>query len=290
MVKIFIWIAAGIATLAFLVLVDIPTEHVPPMEYARQSTPPGLFEDFSRDRTITEAPNPDASKDDVWWVDSGGEFDVHDGTGSTLLGALNEDSPWYALYRQTTETVSGGGKYPQNVFRLLTRETWRDHETELRFRISEYRTADAASRSESNGVLIFSRYEDADTLYYGGVRVDGTAVIKKKIRGDYYTLAFHPVWTDASYDREATPNLIPVDTWLALKLRTVNFPDQTVVLELFLRTDGTDSWQRIAAAFDDGVSHGGNALTAHGRAGIRTDFMDVEFDEFGVLPVETEIP
>ena len=39
-------------------------------------------------------------------------------------------------------------------------------------------------------MLLFNRYQDGQTLYYGGVRVDGAAVIKKKLAGVYTTLAY----------------------------------------------------------------------------------------------------
>jgi hypothetical protein len=43
-------------------------------------------------------------------------------------------------------------------------------------------------RMASNGVLLFNHYLDGDNLYYVGIRVDGSAIVKKKKDGVYYTM------------------------------------------------------------------------------------------------------
>jgi len=117
---------------------------------------------------------------------------------------------WHGYARTVNEAWSGGGYYPQNIFRLLTRTKWQNIEQEVYFKILKVNTSQNSNRNESNGVLLFSHYQDADNLYYGGIRVDGYAVIKKKVEGDYHTLAYEPVYTaDAAYHRDTNSNLIP---------------------------------------------------------------------------------
>jgi hypothetical protein len=78
--------------------------------------------------------------------------------------------------------------------------------------------SDSEYRNESNGVLLFNRYKDGDNLYYSGIRVDGQAVIKKKIKGKYFTLVEKELFgKDGDYDRKSNPNLIPQGKWIGIK-------------------------------------------------------------------------
>jgi hypothetical protein len=126
-----------------------------------------------------------------------------------------------------------------------------------------------------------SRYYDGDNLYYAGIRTDGQAVIKKKKDGIYHTLALTPLFPD-EYDRTYAPNLIPHDTWIGLRIETVNDARGGVSIRLFTDVGHTDTWTLVAEAYDDGQSFGGSAHRTQGHLGVRTDFMDVMFDDFWV--------
>ncbi len=59
-----------------------------------------------------------------------------------------------------------------------------------------------------------------------------------------------------------------------------NLPDGKVKIDLYIDKGWTGVWTLAASATDDGKSYGGAAITNPGYGGIRTDFMDVEFENF----------
>jgi hypothetical protein len=139
-------------------------------------------------------------------------------------------------------------------------------------------TSGSVNRNASNGVLLFNRYQSGDNLYYAGIRVDGQAVVKKKLNGTYYTLGVKKVFP-GTYNRDTNPNLIPLAQWTGIKTAVIT--DSTGVVHIKLYTDigKTGSWTLALDVADDGKSTG-TAIANAGYGGIRTDFMDVEFDDF----------
>ena len=128
-----------------------------------------------------------------------------------------------------------------------------------------------------------NRYEDGNNLYYIGVRVDGSAIIKKKKNGTYYTLTQIPNIYQGSYNRDNNPNLLPQNKWIGLRSEIKNITNNKVEIKLYIDKLWQGNWQLIASTIDDGVSFGGSALVNSGLNGIRTDFMDVEFRDFKVI-------
>jgi|GEM_PF-1676010 len=236
-----------------------------------------FVEGFDEPRVVEGTGNPGLSTDFDWWVNSGGAMIQQNGVGSTLRGPANQDTEWQLAYADHEDTESGA--YPQNIFRLITRSTWKDATQQVRFRILDYRASDSPHRNESNGVLLFSRYADGDNLYYAGVRVDGAAVIKKKSYGEYHELAYKQVFPGA-YDLAQNPNLLPLNTWMGLKTETFN-KDGSVHIRLYLDRHDNGNWELITEGVDSPDQHGPEILHA-AHAGIRTDFMDVEFDDYRV--------
>jgi hypothetical protein len=170
---------------------------------------------------------------------------------------------------------------------LVTEASWRDVEQTAYFHIRALNMSSSPNRNASNGVLFFHRYQDGANLYYAGIRVDGAAVIKKKIAGTYYTMAYRSgVYPGAAYDASRNPNRIPTDRWIGL--RTViegHTSPVTIRLEMDDPSFG-DGWIPIVEAEDSG-QYGGAPMTAGGHAGIRTDFMDVEFQGYDAIDVST---
>ena len=208
-----------------------------------------------------------------WWVNSGGEFEENGpSNGATVQGALSNDSRWHKAYAASNPRDTDGGTHPQNIFRLINRHTFQNPHQHLEFDITRLNVSKSPNRNESNGVLLLSHYQDGDTLYYVGVRVDGQAVIKKKVRGTYYTMAIRPLYP-GSYNRGSNPNLIPTGRLIALDGDTVTNGNGTVTLRLAV--DGTDVLETV----DDGRI-GGPPIRNAGFVGIRTDFMDVEFHNY----------
>ena len=162
---------------------------------------------------------------------------------------------------------------------MLNKNLAQNVRVESYFQIKSDQLSSSPNRNSSNGLLLLSRYKTSSTLYYAGVRVDGYAVIKKKINGTYHTLASKKIfWSPGLYDKVVHPNLIPKNTWIGLRSETKNNPDGSVGVKLFTDVGKKGVWSLILESTDNGV--GGTAITSSGYTGIRTDFMDVQFDNY----------
>lgn len=227
---------------------------------------------------LEEASSPRESTSPYWWLSSGGELLMGNDIGSTLQGEVQIGNPWRAAYARTSAVDTDGGSHPQNLFRLVSKRSWTDASLESSFLIKADNLSASPNRNGSNGLFLMSRYQDQDTLYYAGVRVDGTAVIKKKYHGTYYTLAQTVAYPGAYGPNE--PNLLPHSTWITLRADTVTLPGGAVRVTLYRAAQG--AWEELASAVDRGT--GGPPITAEGSDGIRTDFMDVEFSTIRITP------
>lgn len=237
---------------------------------------------FSGATTLEEIHDPLTSQSADWWLNSGAYLYREDGRARTVFGALPKGSSWQIRYANGARDIpseTDGGFYPQNIFRLLTRSKWQDAEQTLYYNIDTYNLSDDKHRSQSNALLLFHRYYDSDNLYYLGLRVDGAVVIKKKYQGNYTTLAYQQV-LEGTYDRETRPNLIPLDTWIGVRGRVVN-EDSGVRLQVFLDVGRTGSWQKVLEIVDRG-QFDGPPLLEPAWGGVRTDFMDVWFDDYQI--------
>jgi len=231
---------------------------------------------------IEEASAMKKSKQADWWLNSGGIMYWGQQEFSTNLGALPKDSSWRKLYEKTNSKDTDQGYFPQNIFRLVTRTKWKNLSQSVYFNIDKINTSKSNNRSESNGVLLFNRYQDGANLYYVGVRVDGDAVIKKKIDEKYYTMAETKIFSsDSGYDRDTNPNLIPTGVWIGLKSEVVTDSDNVVHISLSVDQDG-QGWKSVMEAIDKDDKYGAAPIADKGYAGIRTDFMDVHFRDYHI--------
>lgn len=253
--------AAFVLAARMLVVDDAPPAASEPFLYS-----------FNVAGVLEESDTFESSSSEYWWLDSGGRLLIENGRGSTLVGSLPSEDGWRVAYASSNALDTEEGRYPQNLFRLLTQRTWENAAVSAQFRILADNETDSPNRNESNGLLLMSRYKDADNLYYAGVRVDGHAVIKKKIDGEYITLAEKPIFP-GEYRGD---NLLPHREWLSLKSETRTMGD-TVEIRLFLKREGESEWHELLVARDTN-----SPILGLGHAGIRTDFMDVEFDDFFV--------
>ncbi len=218
-----------------------------------------------------------ASTDPTWFLNSGAYLFIGSSTWRTVFGELSSNDPWRTEYVFENPVDTDNGFHPQNIFRLVSIGTWQNVEQTLYFRIAKTNLSASPNRNESNGVLLFSNYADADNLYYAGIRVDGTAIIKKKINGNYYDLDQETIYPGV-YDVNSSPNLMPQNVWIGLRTVTKTLPGGSVSIDVYIDKNGSGSWTQAAHGIDDG-SDGGPALSG-GHAGIRTDFMDVEFRQY----------
>ncbi|MDI6778440.1 MAG: hypothetical protein QMD77_04610 [Patescibacteria group bacterium] len=240
-------------------------------------------ENFQKNGIVNETAKMSESASSDWWVNSGGLMTVENGVGKTVQGDLSPDSQWYQKYKSGNSSDTDEGKHPQNIFRLVARSKWKDFRQQAYFRINSVNISESKNRNESNGLLLMSRYEDGDNLYYTGIRVDGTSIIKKKYDGDYYTLSEKKIFAGEEYDRDENPNLLPVNEWIGLRSEFRNTDDGDVEIKLYVSEGKNENWKLAASIVDDGRKEfGKNILSDEGYAGIRTDFMDVEFSDYKI--------
>lgn len=225
---------------------------------------------FHETRVLNEAGKMEESASQEWWLSSGGLFIQNPGTGKTVQGALPEGSIWQQKYAQHHETDNG--LHPQNIFRLVTRNRWANVLQELHYRVNAYRMSDSKHRNASNGIHFISRYQDQHNHYYAGFRVDGQAVIKKKMNGIYQTIGRAKVY-QGEYDREKQPLLLPLHSWVGVRCETRT---KESGVDIILSVHERGGWRVVLKATD------GDLPFKEGHAGIRTDFMDVEFDNYRI--------
>lgn len=242
-----------------------------------------LIYTFDTDGVLQESATPAESSSPYWWLDSGGELVLTGGVGQTVSGPLPTVDRWRLRYKQTSSLDTADGYYPQNLFRLVTKNSWRDIDQSVRVYIDNLNLTPTPNRGEWSGIFLMNRYLDKDNLYYAGIRMDGYAVIKKKQNGIYYTLATEKIFGgEAKYDRDTIPNLIPGKKWLKLRSTVVTNADDSVKIELYV--DEGKGEEKVLSVTDTGMS-GAPAITQSGRAGLRSDYLDVWYDDYHATEV-----
>ncbi len=259
----------------------ITIEHRKPETSAATAANVGnlLSYDFHVNGTLDETGSMTNSWSPYFWVNSGARLLLKDGVGQTIQGSLPINDKWRTAYARANPVDTDNGYHPQNIFRLVTRSQWQNYIQSMYVKMTKYNTSSSPNRDGYNGILLFNRYKDSQNLYYTGIRVDGTAVIKKKINGVYYTMIQTKV-LPGTYNRGTNPNLIPINQWIGLRSEVVDNPDGTLSLKLYTDVGRTGNWKLVLTVKDDGHSFGGPALSGKGYAGLRTDFADVQFDDY----------
>lgn len=231
--------------------------------------------DFHVDGTLIEAGDMNSTWSPYWWLSSGGYFRLKNGVGLTQQGSLPYLDSWRLLYASSNPTDTDNGYHPQNIFRLVSRSEWNNVRVESQFKINRDNFSTSPNRNASNGLLHMLRYRDSgDTLYYVGIRVDGYAVIKKKYKGAYTTLATKKIYS-GTYAVANAVNLLPHGDWISMKSEAVTNSDGSVTVRQYVKNPGESAYTKVLEAKDSS-----SPITSSGYIGIRTDFMDVEFDNF----------
>lgn len=70
---------------------------------------------------------------------------------------------------------------------------------------------------------------------------------------------------------------------IGIKKRPTFGSQGRVSIKFFIDKDKTGNWILATEAKDDGKTYGRPAILNEGYAGIRTDFMDVEFDNYKAI-------
>lgn len=262
------------------------SESIWPQKYSELAlvSEPYFLYNFNSAGTLNESGNMAESSSPYWWLNSGGILNIEKNIGNTNIGELPKFSKWRLLYRISNPKDTDQGYHPQNIFRLVSRNTWKDFQMETYFKIIKDNLSSSTNRNVSNGLLLMSRYQDANNLYYVGIRVDGTAIIKKKWQGEYFTLAQEKIFSGI-YNRQSNPSLLPKDKWIGISTIIKNNIDGSVSIELLLDTDDNKQWETIMKTVDYKGGSDHDPIINSGSNGIRTDFMDVQFRDFKVLEI-----
>jgi hypothetical protein len=217
---------------------------------------------------------------DRWWVNSWAFFNIRGWKWSTNQWKLEKWSKWqtsYSKYNSWYDT--DWWYYPQNIFRLILNTKFKNLEQYTYFKINKYILSKSKNRYESNWFLLFSRYIDADNLYYAWFRVDWDLVIKKKYKRQYYTLKSKKVF-DWIYDREKKPNLIPINKLIWIKLEMKNIEENKVRIKAYTDIHNSWVWTLVLDFEDSNESSDEQVLNNEWYAWVRSDFMDVEIDKY----------
>jgi hypothetical protein len=242
---------------------------------------------FNTKERLEEVGGESESISPYWWIDSGGFMDMDGEVGKTAQGSLPANDGWRLRYAKSNPEDTDGGYHPQNIFRLISKSVWENFREEVYFKIEKDELSQSPNRNESNGLLLFMRYIDSNNLYYTGLRVDGMAVIKKKLGGTYYILQETPVFSGRPYDRDVNPNLLPKNVWIGIRGEIMTLSDKTVSIKTYIDIGKTGVWKEILSAIDNGKNAGKPILDAS-PVGIRTDFMDVSFSKFKIEALRLE--
>lgn len=278
--------AATLGAIVFSMLLLLERSPLFPPPRAPQSQVPAVLAagesirfTFNTDGILHEAARMEESSSPYWWLNSGGKMVIKNKVGATIHGSLPTLDWWRLLYSLSSAEDTDNGYHPQNLFRLVTKPMGRDVRVESLFKIEKDNWGTSPNQNASNGLLLMTRYADADNLYYSGIRVDGTAVIKKKYKGAYYTMAQKQIYAGI-YDAAGNDNMLPHREWIGLRTETVTQADGSVKVSLFMKKDGENTWKLILEATDKKQYGDTPPITAAGHVGIRTDFMDVSFESF----------
>lgn len=251
-----------------------------------------LCASFPANLTLEESENELMSSDKCWWVDSGAYFYVENNVAETLHGSLDQSSKWRKIYAKSNSRDTDNGSHPQNIFRLINKKEWQNIDEEVFFTIDSYHLSSSPNRNNTNGVFLMSRYADSQSLYLAGVRVDNTAVIKRKLNGVYKTLAtvsLDNFFNGSSsprlaYNRSSQPLLLSIDHVIGIYMQTNNNPDQSVSI-IFKVSFDRGPWKTVLSTVDNPNNFHGEKIISPGHVGIRTDFMDVSFKDFSVTEI-----
>jgi hypothetical protein len=231
--------------------------------------PPGGQQLVTNEYAYWNPAHTDATSSDVWEMTSGTLW-ARDGAGYS--GGIDRTTPGPG---SATFTDSA-------VFRLNTRRTdFADVEVAARVNVIRLGHTDATPAKPWDGIHLWLRYQNQQSLYVASVaRRDGMVVIKKKTPGgDENGGTYHVL------GREVFGHPIRLGEWRDVAATAVNQPDGAVRVTLLL--DG-----RYVAGFTDrGV--GGPPITAPGAVGLRADNTEFLFDHFRVLataPTRTSQP
>lgn len=267
---------------------EVTVEYIKNSQLAQSILPFSNTRDSSQNNLnmIEETISKEAGQDSSpFWLNSGALFYLQNNLAQTIQGDLPTYSNWRLLYSASNPKDSDSGFHPQNIFRLITKAKYENTVQQMYVLITKDNLSISENRNTSNGVFLMNRYQDVNNLYYAGIRVDGTVVIKEKVSGVYHTLAQKQLLPGDIYGRNTNPSLIPKHVWIGLKTEVKTMDPKTVVIKLYTDLENSGIWNETLTATDT-PEKGALPLTSSGNGGIRTDFMDVEFHDYKIDTIQ----
>lgn len=238
---------------------------------------------FATNGVVNQTSSSLASTSPFWWVPSGGKLVLSGGVGSTITGTVPSSDPWYAYYAANKPVQTDVGAHPQNVFTMFFRQPFSTVSQEIYVKKVADNLGNTVNRAAYNGVSLYLRYIDDRNLYYAGIRADGYAIIKKQVNGVYQTLSYQKVFPGI-FDPASKPTLIPTGVWIGVKAACATNSAGVPRISLYIDNGKTGTWSLVAEAFDDPIKYG-PIVNGAGLVGVRTDFTDIQFDDFRVASV-----
>lgn len=220
-------------------------------------------------KVLEETAHPTESDHSEWRLASGGLAIVEGKNANTLYGSLEPENKWRKIYLRRNPMDTDNGYHPQNIFRLLSKVRWREPSQSISFTIIRDQLSTSPNRNESSGIFLLSKYQNESNYYYAGITVDGRAVIRKKQSGIFVTLAEEKILEEEDeYDRWENPSLLPKATPITMQTETFE-ENESLIIKLYVNSD------LVLEARDNQP-----ILSAPGLVGIRSDFMDVRFNNY----------
>jgi hypothetical protein len=191
------------------------------------------------------------------WETNSGSLFVR--AGAAWTGVPDDRAP-------DAESASGTNSA---VFRLTsTRGDFADVAVAFDLRVDARSTTPSTPPVDWDGVHVFLRYQDEESLYYASIdRRDGATAIKKKVPGG-------PSNGGTYHDLATGRHSAPIGQWQRVRATVGNQPDGSVVIRLF--ADDV----LVASAVDHGA--GGPPIRRHGKIGLRGDNTEFDVDNLRV--------
>src|SRR5260370_8255337 len=130
--------------------------------HAKKKSNTALTYDFSSNETLEEASSITNSTDPNWWLSSGGYFYMNHNIGETTQGALPTNDTWRIKYLRTNPVDTGHGYYPQNIFRLVSKNQCLNYKQQVYYQINKDNIISSPKINQSNGQFLLNLYHDKD--------------------------------------------------------------------------------------------------------------------------------
>lgn len=108
---------------------------------------------FSSPGVLYQTATSDKSTSPYWWLKSGYRFQILAGIG-TVQGSLLPDDKMRLYYASTSPVTTDNGYHPQNVTKLLTKNTWENFTEQIDAKILAENLSNIKNRFAWNAISL----------------------------------------------------------------------------------------------------------------------------------------